>query len=278
MQDALIASILAERGGRCQRMQFDRPSSSGEAMVDSKCEFVDALLFMYGWGTLSMPNVNWLARTAILAGAAHPELSLLAELGGGGLYPGNMRRGLLRAFCKECKVPRPLEIEVMAENKWQEVETSKQSIISLPEVLQSLWGQSRSRFDQMMGAKPRLFWEQLHRDDPRLSAMADLTSVPNWMDITYPCVLHGDAGAYAKKTQSSVLVVSLKSILADSFDDNISLVLFCRRIFVLVRGSKRRQFLCGMHIFMASMQLTMVHIRPKTTMVESGQLTVLNID
>ena len=58
-------------------------------------------------------------------------------------------------------------------------------------------------------------------DDPKLKALAGLEEDPQWMDKTWPFVLHGDGGTYARKTQSSVLVVSAKSRLAPAVDCNI---------------------------------------------------------
>ena len=42
-----------------------------------------------------------------------------------------------------------------------------------------------------------------------------------WQEISYPCIIHGDAGTYTRKGQSSILVISVKGILSRTFDANI---------------------------------------------------------
>ena len=44
---------------------------------------------------------------------------------------------------------------------------------------------------------------------------------PDWQDRTWPFILHGDGGTYARKTQSSIMIVSVKSLLAPTFEGNI---------------------------------------------------------
>ena len=53
--------------------------------------------------------------------------------------------------------------------------------------------------------------------------MADLTQHDGWQDITYPCMMHGDGGTYTTKTESSILVVSVKSMLSKRFGEDIIL-------------------------------------------------------
>ena len=220
MDNDAVFAALAGRGGRLQFEALGAEYDPGEG-DDDKCDLVDALLYLFGWGLLSLPNINWLARCAVKAGAAHHELTLLAELGAHGLYPGNMRRDLLRNFCKGEKVPRPIEVSVIAKDPlMREVEVS-QSVINLPELLQAIWDSHEDKFKEIMGSNTRAFWDALDPDDPKLEAMSDLMRVPGWQDISYPCTLHGDAGLYAKKTQSSILVVSIKSMLSDAFSDHI---------------------------------------------------------
>ena len=81
-------------------------STMGDGM--EICELVEALLFCFGWGLLSLPLVSWISRCAKKAGAAHAELDVLAGLGSNGLHPGNMRRDCLRHFVKGSTVPRPI--------------------------------------------------------------------------------------------------------------------------------------------------------------------------
>ena len=71
-----------------------------EGMVDQGgCSLVNALIYLFGWGLLSLPNVLWLANCAIEAGANDEELTVLATLGSSGKYAGNMRRDFGSSLC-----------------------------------------------------------------------------------------------------------------------------------------------------------------------------------
>ena len=224
MDDRAIAEVLRDRGGSAQRMALSAAEDPDDVPMDGGdiCDLAEALLYLFGWGTLSLPNINWLARSAIKAGASHPELTVLAEMGGGGKFPNNMRRDMFRHFLKGAKVPRPLAIQnVFAMDNAHHLVEVEQSIISLNELLESVYTNYVTYFDLMMGESPREFWEQVRPDDPRLPSMADITRHEGWMDTTYPCILHGDGGVYTRKTESSVLVVSVKSMLSQRFGDDI---------------------------------------------------------
>ena len=77
-----------------------------------KCGFVQALLYLFGWGSLSLPNVQWLASLAVSIGASHPDLTLLAGIGTNGQFANHMRRDLLARFCKDKVLPPLKEVEV----------------------------------------------------------------------------------------------------------------------------------------------------------------------
>ena len=97
MDDADVARLLAGRGGRDQRNAYRHGDGADAVMRDAGggCALVNALLYLFGWGILSLPNVQWIARSATEIGARDDELTILAEIGTKGLYAGNMRR-----FCR----------------------------------------------------------------------------------------------------------------------------------------------------------------------------------
>ena len=100
MDDAAVAWALLGRGGRLQQdyIAEEMDEVMGDAPPgDEHCPLVEALLYLMGWGTLSLPNISWLARCAIASPTAHEELTIIAELGAHGEHPGNMRRGLFRS-------------------------------------------------------------------------------------------------------------------------------------------------------------------------------------
>ena len=74
-----------------------------------------------------------------------------------------------------------------------------------------------------MGVRPQDFWRQVPEDDPKLQYIGDMQAVENWQQISFPMVVHGDAGVYAKHNQAALLTVSAKSLLSSEFGDNIFL-------------------------------------------------------
>ena len=219
MDDATVERLLRGRGGSRQQLEFEELAD--DPIVVEKSPLADALLFLLSWGLLSYPMVNWLAKCAIEGDPNHPDLHVLANLGASGQYPGNMRRDLFSKLDIHNFLPEPLPVDVVAVNTVsQEIEVP-QYVLSLPEVLESLWTHRRDHFHNMFGDAPRQFWDQIPEDDPKLVGMADLMKHDGWQDITYPFVVHGDGGTYSKKTESSVFVVSAKSMLAERFAGNI---------------------------------------------------------
>ena len=108
-----VALALAGTKGRLQREQVEMQVEEVLQGLDpGKAGFVEALLFLFGWGSLSLPNVQWLASLALDCGATHPDLTKLAGIGMGGKYQGNMRRDLLQAFCHDNILPDPVPVEV----------------------------------------------------------------------------------------------------------------------------------------------------------------------
>lgn len=224
MDSQTVAAILANHGGSHQRVAAAAAAASGRAAgVDPPCEFADALLSLFGWGFLSAPHLQWLAATAQKAGANHPDVARLAALGSGGLYAGNMRRDVLRGFCRNSVLPAPLEIDVLGKDKLENEFMCTQSVLSLPAFVESIWRNHRGHFNEYFGEAPERFWDGVRDDDPRWATMGAVTAIPEWKRITYPLVLHGDGGTYSKKVQSSVLAVSIKSILSRAFSKNVIL-------------------------------------------------------
>ena len=211
---------MSQRGGRHQRLAAQGVGASEmRPQTSSLCE---ALLNMVGWGLMSSVTASLLARCAIQDGADRAQLRKLAQVGAQGTRIANSRRDLLRHFGGATNVPRPMAIDCPTIGKFGEVEITQQSVLSLPEVVQSLWENHRAfLMDERLGANPRAFWESISPDDPKLGALDPGSWGEGWEDRTWPCILHGDGGVYAKKNESSILIVSCKSLLAPTFDCNI---------------------------------------------------------
>ena len=147
MDDAAVARVLMSRGGSAQQREIMNILRADEAdEIPDTCEFAEALLFMFGWGIMSAPNIQWLASTAKLCGANHPDVDNIAGIGAAGLYAGNCRRDLLRAFGGDVRLPQPISIEVPAVDQWLAPVVIEQSILNLPELVEHLYNDHRDQF------------------------------------------------------------------------------------------------------------------------------------
>ena len=183
-----------------------------------RCPSAEALLELFCMAEISLPKLNYIARCAIISDPQHPDLVSLAELGDSGRYAGNLRRDILRTFLDEDTLPPPLIInDVPAVNNINHNVWVDQAVLNLCQFVETMWSDHRDAWDEMFGTNPRSFWEGVSHDDPRLHFMGDITSVDGWEDTAFPCILHGDGGVYTRKTESSILVVSMKSLLNTSF-------------------------------------------------------------
>ena len=129
MDDDDIARILRRRRGSRGNLDalggdhFATGSERSDSESDTgKSALVEALLLLMGLDGLSIPNVNWLARGCEediengFDGRRLNDLKKLANIGGHGAYPGNMRRDVMRAFATNDSLPQPLQTEVVCLN------------------------------------------------------------------------------------------------------------------------------------------------------------------
>ena len=189
---------------------------------DSRCPLAEALIEMLCMAEISFLQANWLARCARQSDPEHRDLVGLAEIGNSGAHAGNLRRDFLRRFRESETLPSPLYIEdVPAVNNIGTRVLAQQSILPIMEFVEAMFNEHREQWDAMFGVNPRSFWDQVSPNDPRLPFMGDLTGEAGWEDRTWPCILHGDGGVYTRKTEDSVLCISMKSMLNDRFGKDI---------------------------------------------------------
>ena len=224
MDDETVAFFLQDRGGRLQQGEcYQTLGEDGmELNTDAgDCPLARVLLNLWGWGLLSAPNLQWIASASKLSGASSGDLDKLASIGASGLYHNNMRRDLIRAFCAKATVPRPVLVEVHALDKLNSEVVVSQSVLNICEVMEAIWNEHNDKYAELMGEHPRDCWSSLEEDDPRLQHLAPLREESDWMDISYPVAVHGDGGVYARAHNSSILTISMKSILSETFSGNI---------------------------------------------------------
>eukprot|EP00969_Alexandrium_andersonii_P046450 2038426-Alexandrium_andersonii.AAC.1 len=113
----VLHEALRERGGWKQRV-----AGSAQALPRPEPEhslLAERLLLLTGRGLISSATAQWLAEGATTDGLVQGDIVKLSGLGHRGMYPGNCRRDLLRTFCKNMSVPRPLSFSVplLAKNR-----------------------------------------------------------------------------------------------------------------------------------------------------------------
>ena len=78
MDAASVAFALRGRGGSRQQLELEAElpddipmESDDDSDCSDHCELVTALLYLFGWGFLSLPNMVWLAKMCYLLGQEH---------------------------------------------------------------------------------------------------------------------------------------------------------------------------------------------------------------
>ena len=235
MTDEDIERRLLDSGGRLQRDAAQE--EAGGAVRGPRCKLSEALLYLVGWGDISLPNMNWLARCALEGfqlGEPHADLVALAGLGASGEYPGNLRRDLFRKFVPSWDLPRPIAVAVEGRDRLDHDVEVDQHLLNPTQLVETVWQKYPEQWEQLIGSDPEGFWNSLRPDDPKLDALGGLRETPGWEACSYPFILHGDGGCYSRKTQESILIVSIKSMLTETFQENLI------PAFVLPKGVRRK--------------------------------------
>ena len=222
-----IADRLRGRGGRLQSAEFDDDMSDG-VPESQRCGLVEALLYLYGWGELSLPSLNWVGRCAmqaiedaIASGSPHEDLEAICKMGSYGEYPGNLRRDLFRHFAPDWNLPWPTPVATEALDPLGRPIEVDQYVLNPAQMFESIWQEYPGHWNELVGENPADFWNCLRPEDPKLDALAALRATPGWEQCYYPFIIHGDGGTYTRKTQQSILIVSCKSMLSEELSDNL---------------------------------------------------------
>jgi len=103
------------RGHALQKALVDSSvpgSSSQPPRHERESVLANKLLSLWSHGLMSAKLVRELAHLAILDGAAHPDLWLVAKCGDYGESDGNISKSLVSAFCKAVDIADPITVEV----------------------------------------------------------------------------------------------------------------------------------------------------------------------
>lgn len=171
---------------------------------------MDICLLLWGSGQTSATSVQKLAAAALLDGASHPELGLVASIGSWGANPNHCHRDLLRLarggreFLSSFSVPVPC-----LDSKLHPPYTEAVCSLMLPHMtVHSLAKLYPEQFSALMGlADVRTFWSRVRAEDPRLVGNPVLGVDRNRV---VPMWLHGDGVEFST---DSLLTFSIGSCL-----------------------------------------------------------------
>ena len=93
------------------------------------------LLSLWAHGLLSATMIREIASCALDDGAQHEELVHLAEAGSWGQQPGNIHRSILRRFCKDVGLEKPISVSVPCIDNKTTLEKVEQAQIYLPHLV-----------------------------------------------------------------------------------------------------------------------------------------------
>ena len=155
------------------------------------------LLLLFFSGENSATAIRELAHCAILDGAQHAELGIIASCGNWGLDPGNIHRDILTKFCKNVSLANPFLVDTnVLDSKTSQIETEQAAVFHPHMMLATM--ESYEEFDAVFTPdKLQAFWQGVVASgDPRL-IHHPMVLIPNWQQLFVPVFIHGDGVEYA---------------------------------------------------------------------------------
>ena len=212
---------MLHSGGYKQQREFAELFRSVPEVRDGSL-LCERLLLMTGWGIISATTAQWLAYGAVVDGLAHSDIVKLSNLGKAGTYSGNVRRELIRSFCKDMSLPKPIRRNTFVCDKGNRPLEHEHFVINPLAMIETYYQKYQSVFKQhVLGDGPRKFWDSVDPEDPKLSLLAEMVASPDWKDRLIPFIIHGDGGKFTNKNQNSLMTVSMRSALVPGFHDAI---------------------------------------------------------
>lgn len=170
------------------------------------------LLMMWSAGEISSSAVQVIAHMAVLDGADHPELGLLASVGAWGSQPGNASRDIIRSFLETVNIPEADLVSTVAmDPKTSKMEQVNAAVFSPHKMFHKI--ESYSEFALIFcESKLEEFWNGVEASgDPRL-LNHPMCQVPGWKRKFVPIFLHGDGVEF--QDRDSLMVFSWGCLLS----------------------------------------------------------------
>ena len=210
------------RGAALEQAMIEKPAAPTVFEVEHSA-LATRLLLLWSQGTLSAIAIREIAHLAILDGAVHTDLALIANTGTCGSNPGNCHRDILKAFCQSLSIGEAHSVQVPAVDP----KSSKQEMVDagvfLPHISFSELAQM-DQFDEFFqtGSVP-CFWGAVESaEDPKFAAHP-LSSEPGFKEKVIPMFIHGDKVEF--QDRDSIMVWSVGSLLSSLCSMDSSLLL-----------------------------------------------------
>ena len=229
--NAALYNRATSGGGsqQCRQLAQRRPADG----VGHRHRLADTLLHLFAWGICSANAIQRLAQAAQDDGLRYPELDDIAALGTHGEYAGNCRRDLVRKLQRGLELPKPLKVDVRAQDRHEKEHQVAYDVLPLAGIVETMYRNHIDKFNDFFGtARVRAFWDSVDPGDPKLSRMGDITSRDGWQDRCIPYTIHGDGAVYAHTNEESVLSIQIKSLLSGEFAGHML------PLFVLPKGGR----------------------------------------
>ena len=209
----------APQGGCRQRAE--RAANEANELVKPSA-LARLLLERWAWGDLSGPSIQSIAQAAVIDGAVHEELNIIAKLGSSGAFPANIQRDLLRAL-----QPTPVTNHLKKISIWMRkvpghIIQVEHDILLPHELFASMYEYYPETFLQRLcnGSVDNLkrFWSAMKKSPPHPAYIHHPMRADKGHESTcIPLALHGDGvpvtGA-GRSWQKSLEVYSWCSLLS----------------------------------------------------------------
>lgn len=205
---------------------------NGEAEAEAPAEpqqqssaFAARLLGLWSAGTLSGILVQSLAHLAVLDGASHEEIGLLASCGAWGSQPGNIARDIHKHFLSDLRVAEPTLVNMTCLDSKTSSEVTAEAAVFLPHQMFAALREYSSLSGLFDPSKLQAFWAQVvAKQDPKLHNHP-MVLQDDWQKTFIPVFVHGDGVEF--QTRDSLLVYSWGFLLAQGASSDTSYLMAC---------------------------------------------------
>ena len=181
------------------------------------------LLLSWSSGDDSAVQCQQISHCAILDGAGHPELAVLAAAGSFGAHPGNIARDFQHSFLQDLKLPEAHGIRTQALDPKTSTIEMIMAACFLPHLMFHYMAEY-DVFDQVFGtSRVDDFWKgAVAANDPKLDNHP-MKGDPNWMKTFVPIFVHGDGVPF--QGRDSLLAFVWGSLLSTMSSVDMSIYL-----------------------------------------------------